>query len=228
MYTVATAEYEGPLQKLLELIQKRELAINRISLAAVTAGFLEYVAKLGTGSPSREHAEFLNVASKLILIKSRALLPQLELTAEEEEDITSLEHQLQTLTYVHERGKDVNRAWSAPGALAVREFMFGVRRFFVPPAATPAVLAEQAARFSPPPPAAQAPYRKRAYANLETVMSRLLSRLGEQKLKLSDVHGESREEKVAFFLAVLHLFRKLKISARQTQAFSDIVIAARR
>lgn len=86
-------KFEGPLGLLLELIEGRKLEVTEISLAQVTDQFLEYLKK-DTRINAGNLADFIVVASKLILIKSKALLPFLELTQEEEEDIADLEKQL--------------------------------------------------------------------------------------------------------------------------------------
>ena len=43
-YVIQTAEFTGPLDKLLELIEEEKLPIAEVSLAKVTDGFVEYLA----------------------------------------------------------------------------------------------------------------------------------------------------------------------------------------
>ena len=74
-YTIHTEVYEGPLDLLLSLITKAELDITRLSLAAVTDEYLRYLASLNETS-AVEVSGFLVIASKLIQIKSEALLPR--------------------------------------------------------------------------------------------------------------------------------------------------------
>lgn len=85
--------FEGPFGLLLDLIEKRKFFINDVSLAAVTEDYLNYMNKLGGLHPS-EIASFIIVASTLILIKSKSLLPNLNLTMKEEGDIKNLEERL--------------------------------------------------------------------------------------------------------------------------------------
>ncbi|MEK7176087.1 MAG: segregation/condensation protein A, partial [Patescibacteria group bacterium] len=92
-YTVKTRVFEGPLDLLLELVTKRKLFVNDVSLAEVTDDFIRYIALSEEYSLS-ESAEFILIASTLMLIKSRSLLPMLELTREEEASIHDLEDQL--------------------------------------------------------------------------------------------------------------------------------------
>ncbi len=96
IYKIKIASFEGPFGLLLELIEKRKLFINDLSLATVTEDYLNYMNKLGglnSFSPA-EIASFVFVASTLILIKSKSLLPSLNLTSEEEGDIKNLEERL--------------------------------------------------------------------------------------------------------------------------------------
>ncbi len=93
IFQIKTAGFEGPFGLLLELVEKRKLFINDVSLSAVTEDFLNYMNKLGGMNPS-EASSFVLVASTLLLIKSKSLLPNLNLTIEEEGDIHSLEERL--------------------------------------------------------------------------------------------------------------------------------------
>jgi segregation and condensation protein A len=93
LYTVKTENFEGPLDLLLDLVSKRKLFVNDISLSDVTDDFIRYI-EGHDDFPLNESAEFILVASTLMLIKSRSLLPMIELTEEEEESIVDLEHRL--------------------------------------------------------------------------------------------------------------------------------------
>ncbi|MDP1760235.1 MAG: segregation/condensation protein A [Candidatus Woesebacteria bacterium] len=92
-YKVKTINFEGPFGVLLNLVEERKLHINEISLAQVTEDYLKYVNSLGS-IPPLEISSFIVVAATLILIKSKSLLPNLNLTDEEEGDIKNLEDRL--------------------------------------------------------------------------------------------------------------------------------------
>lgn len=97
-YTVRTEKFEGPLDLLLSLIEKRKLHVGDISLAAVTDDFINYLKSAEIKSaekfPIGESAHFILVASTLLLIKSKSLLPALELSMEEQGSIEDLERRL--------------------------------------------------------------------------------------------------------------------------------------
>lgn len=86
-YQVKLRVFEGPLDLLLHLIEREELDITEVSLAQVTNQYVEYLAQFGECQLDNL-ADFLVVAAKLLLIKSRVLLPRppSASTPEEEED----------------------------------------------------------------------------------------------------------------------------------------------
>lgn len=85
-YQIQLPVFEGPLDLLLHLVEREELDITTIALAQVTDQYLAYLAELERRRVG-ELAEFLVVAAKLLLIKSRALLPRPPALSPEEEDV---------------------------------------------------------------------------------------------------------------------------------------------
>ena len=100
-YTVKTEAFEGPLDILLSLIEKRKLHINDVSLSKVADDFIAYINSIEE-FPLEESADFILIASTLILIKSKSLLPTLDLSIEEEEDISTLEDRLREYQKIKE------------------------------------------------------------------------------------------------------------------------------
>lgn len=92
-FKIKTEVFEGPLDLLLSLVEKRKLFINDIALSKVTDDFIQHIQQFDK-LPMGESAQFILVASTLLLVKSRSLLPSLELTEEEEGDIHDLEIRL--------------------------------------------------------------------------------------------------------------------------------------
>ncbi|HSE56895.1 MAG TPA: ScpA family protein [Candidatus Paceibacterota bacterium] len=91
-FLVRHEKFEGPLEVLLELVEKRKLFVNDISLASVTDDYLSYIQQKKV--PAEQVAGFVAVAATLILIKARSLLPNLELSPEEAQSIEELEYRL--------------------------------------------------------------------------------------------------------------------------------------
>ncbi len=92
MMDFITEKFSGPLGLLLSLIESEEMDITEIALAKIADDYVGYIRSAKNINPE-ELADFLLIAAKLLFIKSKALLPYLY-SAEEEEEINDLEHQL--------------------------------------------------------------------------------------------------------------------------------------
>src|SRR5205823_12834395 len=76
-YVVRLPIFEGPLDLLLHLIEKRQMEITTISLVAVTDQYLAYLRQWETENlPLANMAAFVSIAARLLFIKSQSLLPQ--------------------------------------------------------------------------------------------------------------------------------------------------------
>ncbi|HRW08375.1 MAG TPA: segregation/condensation protein A [Caldilineaceae bacterium] len=84
-YPVNLPVFEGPLDLLLQLIEKEELDINEVSLVAVTDQYLSTIDRLEEIEPGAL-ADFLVIASKLLFLKSVSLLPKPQPVLEDEEE----------------------------------------------------------------------------------------------------------------------------------------------
>ncbi len=92
-FKIKVGEFEGPLELLLNLIEKRKLHINTISLSFVADEFIEHIKRFEE-FPISESTDFIFIASTLLLIKSKSLLPNLEITENESQNISDLEKRL--------------------------------------------------------------------------------------------------------------------------------------
>ena len=93
MYEIKLNQFEGPLGLLLEMIERRKLFISDVSLAEIANSYVEYL-KQFEKFPIEDVAAFVSVASTLMLIKSRSLMPGMNITVEEEHSIEELENRL--------------------------------------------------------------------------------------------------------------------------------------
>ncbi len=87
-YRVELPVFNGPLDLLLHLIEREELDITAVSLVQVTGQYLAQVRQMGEGQ-IESLIDFISIGARLLLIKSRALLPRppiVPLNEEEEED----------------------------------------------------------------------------------------------------------------------------------------------
>ena len=124
--------FEGPLDLLLSLIERERLDITTVSLAQIADQYFEYLSK-------EEHitlenlSTFLSVASRLLLIKSRALLPVLKFTEEEEEAIDDLEWRLRQYKLFRDAGQRIGYEMARHAHVYARESFLGLVVVFYPP-----------------------------------------------------------------------------------------------
>lgn len=231
-YALKTGQYEGPLEKLLELIEERKLAVNEISLAEVTDDFLKYLEKLPEVAPALL-ADFLTVASRLVLIKSKSLLPELPLTEEEERDIKDLERRLELYRQFKVAEKHVHALWRSGHRSASRPYLFHASS--LPPvfhpghgldlAALQAAFAQVYAAIEKITMETETVYE--TIISLEEKMQEIVARMAS--VAESSLHGLSggrdRREVVSVFLAILHLAREGRVALAQSEQFSDIIVS---
>ncbi|EKE19337.1 MAG: Chromosome segregation and condensation protein ScpA, partial [uncultured bacterium] len=131
-YHIKLDQFEGPLDLLLQLTQQEKLDITRVSLAQITDQYLEYISQAKNINLAHL-ADFLTVASRLILIKSKALLPMLEFTEEEEEEIKDLEHQLAEYKKFKDAARKLAELFESKRISFSREGFSGLGVVFYPP-----------------------------------------------------------------------------------------------
>lgn len=131
-YHIQLEQFEGPLPLLLTLIEREKLDITRLSLAKVADQYLEYLTKEDSISLDNL-ARFLSIAARLILIKSKALLPTLTFTDEEEDEIGDLEAELRRYKQFKEAAMRLGMLVSEKHTIYTRESSFGSVSIFLPP-----------------------------------------------------------------------------------------------
>lgn len=82
-FQVDLSQYSGPIDLLLYLVRREELALNELSLSKLTEQYLEFLEVL-TELSIDDVADFLEIASVLIEMKAKAMLPQSPSPADEE------------------------------------------------------------------------------------------------------------------------------------------------
>lgn len=236
MYQVQTQEFVGPLDKLLELIEEKRLDITRISLAEVTADFIVYVqdmqARVSADSQkdqsqsARILADFLVVASHLLLIKSKALLPDLELTQEEEEGIFDLERRLKLYSDIKPLFALVKKTWGMSTQSFSREFLSHIPSIFYPASnATPDALAHALGKLlqSLGTFVVEQETIERQLFSLEEKITELSQMLLKGISRFSQIaESKSRGEVIVLFLALLHLLRDQTLTVRQDNLFGEM------
>jgi segregation and condensation protein A len=221
--------FSGPLDLLLSLVEARRLPITEISLAQVADQYLGYLATLA--EPDRDLlARFVSIGGRLLLLKSRMLLPRENVTAADEaestEDLVRALEQFRIIRraveWLEQRSQqpsfprglhDVGQAVAAPLAPpTVDELERALRR----------LLDRRPAEM---PSERQEPVRVRiTVAARVSDLRAMLQRRGE--VNWSEIAGDTVDSVVATFLAVLELIRRGEISITQEDAFGPIRIFA--
>jgi len=95
---VTVAGFEGPLDLLLELVEDKQLDIFTVRLGELADDYLVRVRAMAA-LPADEVSAFLYIASRLVLLKARSLLPSLTPAAAEDETDTEEELRLRLIEY---------------------------------------------------------------------------------------------------------------------------------
>jgi len=228
-YELKLEQFSGPVEKLLELIEEKKLEITHLSLAQVTADFLTYLTTIEKQAPGIL-ADFLVVASRLLLIKSKALLPNLVLDKEEEEEIKNLEDRLKFYQEFKAARNNLKNLWHEEPLVFTREFLASSQMSFYPPKKiNPADLEAALDRLLKE--LQKFIYETKDFKieaiNLEEKMREFLRKL-ETSTKTFNfkklVHSQPKAEIITCFLVILHLIKDHLINVKQDNRFSEILI----
>ena|SRR3989344_8294937 len=227
--TIKIEQFEGPLDLLLNLIEEQKLDITTVSLAKVTEQFLNYVKGLQEKDPTHL-ASFLVIAAKLLVIKSKALLPNLEIDMELEEEAADLTVQLLLYKKFKEVGRFLKRMDLTRHQTWSREVDFESKITFLPdPESTLETLAnslrtvaEELKEIIKHP--------KEVIAEVVSISEKInqIQKLIGEKLEtsLSSLIKESKNktEVIVTFLALLELIKQKILVVEQSEMFADIMI----
>jgi len=229
-YTVHTPVYEGPLDLLLNLIERAELDITSVSLASVTDQYLAYIRSLEQINAD-EISAFLVIAAKLLQIKSEALLPRPPAHAVDEEDLgRSLVDQLK----LYKRFKQIGGWMNARQQSNLRTFL----RVAAPPKVEPKLDLSNLTLEKLVAAASEAFAKERSKKPLGMIIAaprvtirekidmiaKMMKEVERASFRALLGPGASRLEIVVTFLAMLELVKRYRIHAHQEGLFSEIEI----
>ncbi len=225
-YTVKLNDFEGPMELLLELIEKEKLNISDISLAATCDQFLEYT-KHFEDVDTVYLANFLVIAAKLILIKSKSLLPFLELTEEEEEGIDELRQKLEEFQKI-KRGVQIIKSIEEKQNISYERSsgLKNIRIFLPPKNISKEYLYEVFSNIKFSISDDEKPEEKKieAIVSFEEKLSEIKNRI--LKIKEGYFHNvtdkNSKVNVIIGFLAILELVKQRFIIAEQSDNFGNI------
>lgn len=214
---------------LLKLIEQEELDITQVSLSKVADQYIEYIQRIESNFNARELADFLVVATRLLLIKSRMLLPQLEL--DEEGSAEELERQLKMYKAFLEATEKIE------ATIAKRRFIFfreklprDLRGVFMPPRNVDKQVLDRVFReiigaleIIPKLPEKSV----RRLVSIKEKIKRILAKVTEKvECGFYDIIKNSRDrsEVVVSFLAILELVKQRQVAVVQEREFGEIKI----
>ena len=231
-YEVSLPVYSGPLDLLLQLIEREELDISRISLAQVTHQFLAHLRQI-EDQHIHEIADFLVIAARLILIKSEGLLPR---PPEREAFEIDPGDELARLLKAYKKYKELAEILLARQKAGLRTYL----RLATPPKPKPRldlsgitaddlyVAMQQLTdvQTNNQPSVSTVVERPRVTIVQKIQMVALaLRRRGQISFFGLLKAARTRTEIIATFLAVLELVKQRLVTVRQEQQFGDIDIS---
>ena len=102
--------FDGPIELLVSLIQKKKVHVTDINLSDITDEYISYIRNHNTSISS--NVEFIQIATTLLLIKSKSLLPELTLTDEETQSIEELEKRIALYQLVQQHAEKLKKVTS--------------------------------------------------------------------------------------------------------------------
>lgn len=226
-YEVRIEKFEGPLDLLLQLVEKQEMEITNISLVAVTEPFVQHIREHQGKIAPEDLADFLVIAAKLVYLKSKALLPDL---SEELDEGPDLETQLRMYKAFADAAKKIGAQWNE-GREAFARTQRVVKQtepvFSPPQNVTPSLLKElyeKAVKRLEPILSLPKAAIERAITieeKIEHLRTRVKSMMQVSFHRfLAD--SQDRHEMVVGFLALLELIKQRIVRVEQGNLFDDI------
>ncbi|MFQ3630267.1 segregation and condensation protein A [Roseiflexus sp.] len=227
-YTVTLPIFEGPLDLLLRLIEREELDVTSVALAHVADQYLAHVRAMDAPDPASLSA-FLVMAARLLLLKSRALLPRPAAAGDQEPDdegdtlVRQLQEyqrfrQLASLLRLYEGRRMYTRLASPPAPRSaqldhtVADLIVAMQRRM-----------QLTLPLDPPPVALPAPKIVTVSEMIDRIHAGLQARpwIAFEEIISLTAH---RIEIIVAFWAVLELWKRRAIVVEQTGLFGVIVI----
>ncbi len=119
-FAVEQEYFSGPLGVLLNLLSEKKLEIKDVALAEIADEYLAYLDE--HQPPTEELADFLVIASRLIYLKSRELMPYLRID-EEDEGVSALEDQLRLYRMFVNAADKLNALYETDVRIASRPYV---------------------------------------------------------------------------------------------------------
>jgi segregation and condensation protein A len=224
-YQVRVINFEGPLDLLLQLVERSQLEITEISLTSVTEQYLGYLDQIEEHEPA-DLGQFIELAARLMYIKSLALLPDHEL--DQEPEVIALREELADYQRYRDAAGQLDRLLRNNQTSYSRRQATQLAPQDLPlPDLTVTELANVfTAVLQKLPPASQTT-KLATKVSLEEMMNQLLEHAAEPGANLQSFleQRHDRQEIVVAFLALLELTKAGRLSVRQDKQFGDMILS---
>ena len=234
-FQVKQGRFEGPYTKILELIESRKLSISEISLSAIADDYINYVKSLEIIN-ALELSQFIQTASTLMLIKAKSLLPQLEYTTEEKEEVSTLEKKLELYKELKEGEENIKNIWIKNIMYNKKRSQIKIEIYSWPISATAQnIFSVALATLAKMPNFERLKnVAVRQAIKLEDVIEKMISRIGESMTSLktfaknisgvnnNDNQKEIKKNIIVSFLALLELLKHGNIIATENNGDIEI------
>lgn len=222
-YQLRLPAYEGPLDVLLRLIEGQQLPISDVSLMAVLDQFLQFIESRMAPEPG-EIAEFASIAGRLMVLKSRELLPRPAPTMDEDEP-SDLVRQLEEYRAIKLAATRlaISHGLSGYGRGASIEHPPPITAAMPPQSAR--VLVRALHRWLSRVPTLPLAVATRHTTTLREMVSRvfaLLTNDGAESFSSFVAGVPARQDRALAFLALLTLIRRHAVEASQPDLFGEI------
>lgn len=226
-------QFEGPLELLLSLIEDRKLDITKVSLGAVADQYLERLSSERNAISLANLSGFLVIAARLILIKSKVLLPVLVFTEEEESSMEDLEARLREYKSFKEAAIALGEMQKKGARSFSREKFSGMTGkgvYGAPKGISPAILRTQFVSVLGAIPK-QEVFAEEALEEVISLEERIdmlhasLRRRVECTFHSLAASAENRLDLIVSFLAMLELVKQRVVSVKQQDVFGDMHVS---
>jgi len=219
-FEVKIESFTGPLDLLLKLIEEKKLEIDKISLASLTNDYLEHFQRFQDKIPLEELSDYLLIFAKLLLLKS-SILSKTQI--QEEELIVQLEH----FVHVKEAREILRKFLRKSKSMYERESFL---KFFAPPKIELKDLEMALNNFL------QISFdiqkiEFKEIIKIQEAIEKVLEILNKiPEIEFFDILGEVKDSEnfkkiaIAYFLAILTVWKERKIEVEQNELFGKIFI----
>ncbi len=233
-FNVDSDYFRGPIDLLLYLVRRHEVEVTRIALAEITEKYLEYLDVLKEISINAV-GDFLEVASILVELKARAVLPRNDLEKEETEELDPRQDLVQRLL-LYKQFKDAsglledkfsqwqNRYTRMADDLPTKKVDMADQPIHEVELWDLVSAFGRVLRDNRPVPQANITYDE---TPIHVYMKRIHARIVREKsVSFSDLFesGMHKSAMVGIFLAVLELTRHHNVIAQQSDLHSEIMV----